>query len=36
VNYNSLEQCKHKEKKYMQEVKRNRRGDEEATTTLKA
>jgi hypothetical protein len=25
-----------KKKKYMQEVKRNRPGDEEATTTLKA
>jgi hypothetical protein len=35
VNYNSLEQCKHKEKMH-EEVKRNRPGDEEAAATLKA
>jgi hypothetical protein len=36
VNYNSLEQCKHKEKKCMQEVKRNRPGGEEVAATFKA
>jgi hypothetical protein len=35
VNYNSLKQCKHKEKKCMQKVKRNRPGDEEVAATLK-